>query len=1084
MCQQIQRCHLFIENMPDAFACYRVILDEKGNPVDYEYLDVNSAFQTMTGLKKDHIIGKKAAEVLHDTEHLMEHFCHAVVTGRGSKFEIFLEPLGCRYQVTAYCPEPGYLAAVFQDITQRRQDDEKRREEESRLRELFEGSRDGLVVININGKILEANTAFCQMVGYSLSELSQMESFYTITVERWRKWEQEEILNKQLKGCGFSGIYEKEYIRKDGCIIPVELQAYAVYGDQEEIKYLWAVVRDITQRKQVENALRESQKYNRSILELIPDIIIRADKEGRCLDIIVSSEDQLYLPKNELLGKKIQDIMPQEEVSYFTAHIEKAINLNTLQVIEYKLNVPAGNLWFEARIFPLGKNEIIALIRDITEHKNANEKLKASEQFLQTIIDNMFDMVSITDMKGNYKFVGASHKILGYNLDNLLNKNVLDFVHPKDFQRVSFKFKNYLSSKSKENSEKIEYRYRCADGSYLWLETVGKFIVDENNNPKELLFSTRNVTNRKQVEQALIEGEKKFRSYMENAPLGIAIANSDGKYLEVNQKMLELSGYTEQELLKLSRGIGSFIAEESLQKGLEHFETVKREGYARGEYLFQRKDGKKYWTEIIAAKINEDRFIGFHSDISSRKEAEDNYQLLVENSTDIIYKMNSKGVFTFVSPAWTDLLGHPVEEIVNKQFHPMVHPDDLDRCLEFLQKVLKTRKKQSGVEYRVKHADGSWRWHTTNAAPLGNVFIGVARDITDRKKAEDKIRYMSFHDSLTGLYNRTYLEQEMQRMDTKRQLPVSIVMADLNGLKLINDTYGHGVGDEMLVSAAKILKNFCRKEDIVARWSGDEFIIFLPQTTITGAQEVCNRIVDACRVTDVKKIPLSMALGVGSKKSMETKLTDVLKEAEDSMYKHKLAERRSTKSAVLNALLKTLEEKSYETKEHARRMQEIAMKIGKKISLPETELDRLTLLVYLHDIGKITVPEETLTKKEKLTEKDWEHIKKHPESGYRIARSMEEFAHIAEDILCHHEHWDGSGYPKGLKGKEIPLLARIAAIVDAYEVMTNGRPYKEPLSHGSVIAELKRCAGTQFDPELVEVFISIFDEHLAGGLLL
>ncbi len=219
-----------------------------------------------------------------------------------------------------------------------------------------------------------------------------------------------------------------------------------------------------------------------------------------------------------------------------------------------------------------------------------------------------------------------------------------------------------------------------------------------------------------------------------------------------------------------------------------------------------------------------------------------------------------------------------------------------------------------------------------------------------------------------------------------------------------------------------------------------------------------------------------MALGTAVKDNMQKKLFDILNAAEDSMYKHKLAESRSTKSRVLNALLKTLEEKSFETEEHSQRMQETARKIGEKIDLSETELDRLILLVYLHDIGKITVPEEVLTKKGKLTEKDWKHIKKHPESGYRIARSMDDFTHIAEDILCHHEHWNGSGYPKGLKGTEIPLLARVLAVVDAYEVMINGRPYKEPLSKQEAAAELKRCAGTQFDPELVEIFLSIIEE--------
>ena len=349
----------------------------------------------------------------------------------------------------------------------------------------------------------------------------------------------------------------------------------------------------------------------------------------------------------------------------------------------------------------------------------------------------------------------------------------------------------------------------------------------------------------------------------------------------------------------------------------------------------------------------------------------------------------------------------------------------------------------------------------------------IALDITERKKAEEKIRYISFHDSLTGLYNRAYQEEEMQRLDTGRKLPISMIMADLNGLKLVNDTYGHSVGDEMLKNAANILRKLCREEDIVARWGGDEFVIFLPQTTKKEAQAICKRINNKCRKSYVEDIPISVATGTASKDRTGKALEDVLKEAEDYMYRHKLTENRSIRSAVLNSLLKTLGEKSYETEVHTRRMQSVAFKIGEKIKLSDMELSRLGLLITLHDIGKINIPEEILTKSGSLTPEEWESIKKHPEIGYRIARATEEFAHVAEDILAHHEHWDGTGFPQGLKGEEIPLLARITAIADAYEVMSYGRPYKKALTPEEVVAEFKRCAGVQFDPALVDVFLSI-----------
>jgi len=356
---------------------------------------------------------------------------------------------------------------------------------------------------------------------------------------------------------------------------------------------------------------------------------------------------------------------------------------------------------------------------------------------------------------------------------------------------------------------------------------------------------------------------------------------------------------------------------------------------------------------------------------------------------------------------------------------------------------------------------------------LLKVLAEITSNSLAKQKKETNIRYISFHDQLTGLYNRHFLEEEMKRLDTQRQLPISIIMADINGLKLVNDTYGHSTGDEMIKTAANILERVCRKEDIIARWGGDEFVILSPQTTEKTALEICKRIHDKYSKTYVKDVPISISSGTASKNHTDNDLKEVLKEAEDNMYKKKLTESRSGKSGVLKALLKTLEEKSYEKEAHPRRMQNLALKIGKRIGISDSELSRLGLVITLHDVGKIIVPEEILTKKSTLTEDEWEIIKKHPETGYRIARSTEDFAHVAEDILSHHEHWDGTGYPRGLKGEEIPLLARITAIADAYEVMTNGRPYKKTMSHEEVVAELKRCAGNQFDPKLMETFLSV-----------
>jgi len=195
------------------------------------------------------------------------------------------------------------------------------------------------------------------------------------------------------------------------------------------------------------------------------------------------------------------------------------------------------------------------------------------------------------------------------------------------------------------------------------------------------------------------------------------------------------------------------------------------------------------------------------------------------------------------------------------------------------------------------------------------------------------------------------------------------------------------------------------------------------------------------------------------------------------MYQNKLSESRSSKSNIVQGLLNTLSAKSSETKEHAMRMTNLAFHFGEELNFSNSELNRLSLLATMHDIGKTTISEEILNKPGSLSEEEWKIVKRHSEQGYKIATASEEFALIADEILTHHEKWDGSGYPNGLKGEEIPYLARNISIVDAYDVMTNERPYSKAISKEEALTEIKECAGSQFDPELAEGFIKIMKNN-------
>jgi HD-GYP domain-containing protein (c-di-GMP phosphodiesterase class II) len=292
-------------------------------------------------------------------------------------------------------------------------------------------------------------------------------------------------------------------------------------------------------------------------------------------------------------------------------------------------------------------------------------------------------------------------------------------------------------------------------------------------------------------------------------------------------------------------------------------------------------------------------------------------------------------------------------------------------------------------------------------------------------------------------------------------------------LKLVNDTFGYVEGDKLLKRVAKILRYCSRKEDIVARWGGDEFFILLPRSTPREVDDVLYKIRNICAGTRDQKIPLNISMGISARVSLDQDFRDVIKEAEDNMYTNKLLERKSIYNSIIASLERMLWEKSHETRDHAERLKGMILRLGKSINMPQSKLDELVLLSTLHDIGKVAVPDSILMKKGKLNRDEWKIIKRHPEIGYNIAKSTPQIAMVAEDILAHHEWWDGSGYPQNLQGDEIPVNSCITSIVDAYDVMTMGRPYKEPIPEKEAKEELIRCAGTQFNPVLVDQFVRI-----------
>lgn len=450
---------------------------------------------------------------------------------------------------------------------------------------------------------------------------------------------------------------------------------------------------------------------------------------------------------------------------------------------------------------------------------------------------------------------------------------------------------------------------------------------------------------------------------------------------------------------------------------------------------------------------------------------------------DGVITTDAAGRISYLNPAAEQACGWQTMEVQGQPFEeilPLCHEYTREPLIGLVAGVLADGQGQEiGEPTLLLKKDQTMIPIETSLAPIraqnGSIsgVVVVFRDITLSREKKRRIEYLSYHDALTGLYNRRFYEQLFSQKELKLAHPMAFVMGDVNGLKLTNDVFGHTIGDLLLQSIAQTIKDTAGPRHRVIRWGGDEFMIVMPGSDLKDAERLVRRIKEQLQAICINgTIEASVSFGMAPKKSRDDEPGAVLKKAEEMMYQIKLLESKSMRGTTINALLAALDEKKAETKAHTMRLSAHVMKLADLLDLNVEAKNRLILLTMLHDIGKVGIPDHILGKPGRLTEAEWQIMQTHSEIGYRIAANVPELHVVTEEILHHHERWDGSGYPAGLSGEKIPLNSRILAIVDAYDVMTHEQLYQPARSHEDAIAELQQQAGRQFDPRLVERFIN------------
>lgn len=954
----------------------------------------------------------------------------------------------------------------------------RQRDAEVRYHEAFHISPDSINIARVSdGLFIDSNQGFTRILGFAREEILGRSS---LELGIWVDAAARDRMLATLARDGEIREGEAHFRHKDGTIIVGQLSAKPIVINGEAC--LLTVVRDITGRKQAETKL----EHHRLELEAAYEQLAATEEELR------NQYDEV-LRVNAQIKEQNNFLATLQEV---TVGLINEIELEPLlqKIVDQAAAVADTKSAFIALPSVDGKVLEVKAARGLYAGPDGVKRVQMGQGLMGRVFTGGQDeyIADYQAWKGRPQIAGAEQVSAIYAAPLRSGQEtfgVLGVAYTDEHSEFTPACRELLKRLGELATVVLEKAKLHTDLQNSYLELTASH-EELTANHEELVASDQELRNLlDKVVAANAKVEESYRTIEEifNAVHdGIIVNDVDtGEILTVNRQITEMFGYTPDEFKEL--GIVAVATPANVDDALRRI----RKTATGGPQLYERKTvdrfGRPLILEIKASPVVIDgktRSVALMRDITARRRMEEELtrsqaQKLATYDAipDLLILFNRQGLVLDhnVPPSFCDDLGITIA--VGQKAADIFPPDAAYELADLIGQVLVSGKTRY-YEFEWRTDSGRHSIEVRLVKVDADKALALFRNITEKRRMEERLEFLSLHDFLTGVFNRAYFEEAMQRLQSKGHSGIGVFVCDVDGLKLINDTLGHRHGDDLLRKVAAILAAGIKPPNFVARVGGDEFAVVLYEPTkqeMEALERHYRKAVEKYN-QEAPQLPLSLSLGWAAAYDI-ARIDSVFKDADNNMYRQKMHQSHSVRGAIVQTMMRALEARDYITEGHAERLGDLMEKMGQRLQLPPAVIADLRLFAKFHDIGKVGIPDSILNKPGRLTDEEMAIMQRHCEIGFRIARSSPDLAPIADWVLKHQEHWNGQGYPLGLAGEDIPIECRILALVDAFDAMTSDRPYRRAMSWQEALAEIGRCAGSQFDPKLAAIFINLIEEE-------